>query len=288
MSHIQDRELDNKSAIQLIKDQTLDNTHCEVKFQLDLYGGVINYQDLMHYLSIAFQGGDNEAQILAEFYSHSQRAKESEEVFANELQLLAHKVIGKTPKFHKNLDSTLKQCYVSQLYDCNSTSIAKTLLKQMLEVSFTEFWNELVRVHGTHQHAVIKVATKAMSVSSLEVKDQGEVVQSKSKAKQNKKISSQSSQIKDLQAKLDQAVAENIQLKDLLSPASLELFFSNALQASGHSSKASRPSSTGYQSKPFQGKHHPSQCTPGRDGKTNPEESCCYCKDTGHNIGNCV
>ena len=95
LANIQDRELDNKAAIQLIKEQTLDNARCEVKFQLDLCGGVISYQDLLKHLSIAFQGGDDEANLLAEFYSHAQKVKESEEAFADELQILARKVIIK-------------------------------------------------------------------------------------------------------------------------------------------------------------------------------------------------
>ena len=69
-------------AIQLIKEQTLDTAHCEVEFQLDLCGGEITYQDLLKHPSIAFQGGDDEANILAKFYSHAQRSKESEEVFS--------------------------------------------------------------------------------------------------------------------------------------------------------------------------------------------------------------
>ena len=90
--HIQDHKLDKKAAIQLIKDQTQDSAHHEVEFQLNLCGGDIQYQDLLDHLSIAFQGGDDEANILAEFYSHSQKPKEMEEAFADELQLLAHKV----------------------------------------------------------------------------------------------------------------------------------------------------------------------------------------------------
>ena len=143
LANIRDRELDNKSAIQLIKEQTLDNTHREVKFQLDLCSGEITYEDLLKHLSIAFQGGDDEANLLAEFYSHAQKTKEMEEAFVDELQILARKVIIKKPDFRVNLDSTLKQCYASQLLDCNSASIAKTLLVQMSMCSFTEFRNEL-------------------------------------------------------------------------------------------------------------------------------------------------
>ena len=144
LANIQDRELDNKAAIQLIKEQTLDNArHREVEFQLDLCGGVISYQDLLKHLSIAFQGGDDEANLLAEFYSHAQKVKESEEAFADELQILARKVIIKKPDFRVNLDTTLKQRYASQLLDRNSASIAKTLLVQTSKCSFTEFCNEL-------------------------------------------------------------------------------------------------------------------------------------------------
>ena len=75
LAHITDRELDNKAAIQLIKEQTLDNTRREVEFQLNLCGGKITYQDLLKHLSVAFQGGDDDANILAKFYSHAQCTK---------------------------------------------------------------------------------------------------------------------------------------------------------------------------------------------------------------------
>ena len=93
------RELDNKAAIQLIKDMTLDSAHSEVEFQLDLCGGIISFQDLLIHLSIAFQGGDEEANLLAEFYSRGQKLKESEEAFTDELQILAQKVISRKANF---------------------------------------------------------------------------------------------------------------------------------------------------------------------------------------------
>ena len=60
---------------------------------------ILSYQDLFKHLSIAFQGGNDEANILAEFYSHKQYSKELEEAFTDELQLLARKVISKKPNF---------------------------------------------------------------------------------------------------------------------------------------------------------------------------------------------
>ena len=171
------------------------------------------------------------------FIAVEQKLKESEEAFADELQILACKVIIKKPDFRNNLDTTLKQRYASQLFDCNSASIAKTLLVQMQKCSFTEFRNELARVLGTRQHAISKASAKPITTKSVEVEEEEEEdvplppKPLKSHAKKDKKISMQSSQIKDLRSKLDQAVAENSQIRELLSPATLTTAFSNALTA---------------------------------------------------------
>ena len=42
------------------------------------------------------------------------------------------------------------------------------------------------------------------------------------------------------------------------------------------------------QGKPFLGKHRPSKLAAGKDGVTNPDQSCQYCKDMGHLLENCV
>ena len=120
---------------------------------------------------MVFQGGNDEVNILADFYSKSQNPSEMEEAFADELQLLAHKVISKKPNFHHDLDTTLKQQYANQLYDCNRTSIAKTLLLQSSKVTFTQFSNELARVLGIHQHS--KDGNKVMSVSAVDTDSGG-------------------------------------------------------------------------------------------------------------------
>ena len=64
ITHIQDRKLDNKAAIQLIKDMTLDNARRKVEYQLDICGGIIMYQDLLKHLSVAFQGGEFDSRVL--------------------------------------------------------------------------------------------------------------------------------------------------------------------------------------------------------------------------------
>ena len=145
------------------------------------------------------------------------------------------------PNFRQDLNTTLKQRYASQLSDKNSASIAKTLLKQMPKISFTEFRNELSRVLGTRQCVTAKASVKAVTATSTEKKSEGEPVVTKPHSKHIKKdgkISAQASQIKELHSKLDEAIAENSQIREYLSPTSLQSAFTNALQAAGKPSKS--------------------------------------------------
>ena len=228
--------------------------------------------------------------MLAEFYSHGQKVKESEEAFADELQILTRKVISEKPDFQVDLDSTLKQRYASQLYNCSNVSIAKTLLIQMPKCSFMKFCNELARVLGTHQQTATKVLSKAVLVSPAEVESEGEEVLSKSQFKGDQRISAQSSQIKDLCTKLDHAITENLQIHEFLSPTSLQTAFTNVLQAAKvNPPKANSSNSGQYQVKgKFLGKHRESQLSAGKDGNTDPNLSCHYCKDAGHEFGKCA
>ena len=152
-----------------------------------------------------------------------------EEAFANELLLLACKVISKTPDFHHNFDTTLKQQYANQMYDCNNASIAKTLLLQMPKVTFIQFHNKLARVLGTHQH--FNGSTKAVSVSAVGTSLDGKEMTLKSQQKCKAKMSAQSSQIRDLCSKLYSAIMENSQMWEFLNPSMLPTMVTNALQA---------------------------------------------------------
>ena len=124
-----------------------------------------------------------------------QKPKETEEALTDELQLLTHMVISKHALFHQNLDATLKQQYVNQLYDHNNVSVAKALLIQMPKVTFTQFKNELAWVLETCQ---CKDKVKSVSVSQVDAKSEETEPVSKSQCKHEAKISAQSSQIWDL------------------------------------------------------------------------------------------
>ena len=98
-TEINENDYDNKSAIRLIKEKTQGKALKEVEYQLDLNGAEMSYKDLLEHLSLAFTGSEDESTLMADFYSHTQKAKESEESFADELQVLAWKVISKRPNF---------------------------------------------------------------------------------------------------------------------------------------------------------------------------------------------
>ena len=163
------------------------------------------------------------------------------------------------------------------------------LLLQMPKVSFTQFRNELARVLGTYQHSS-KTSGKSISTSSIGVGSEEKGTDSIFQLKWEQKISAQSSQIKDLQAKLDGAVAENIQIWELLSPAALCKWLS-LMHFRLHSLVLNLVSDNNTQtqtSKPFLGVCWEPQLAAGIDGSIDPEKSCNYCKDTGHDINNCL
>ena len=153
----------------------------------------------------------------------------------------------------------------------------------------------------TRRRAISKASAKPVTSKSIEVEEEEEdapppppkssVKPSTTIVKKDKKINAQSAQIKDLRLKLDQAVAENSQIRELLSPAMLTTAFLNALSATKTSSTSqtgNRSNNQQFTPKPFFGKLRPSKLAAGKDGTTNPNQTCQYCKDTGHLLENCV
>ena len=148
--------------------------------------------------------------------------------------------------------------------------------------------NELAQVLDTRRKAIAKARLKPVTSKSIEVKEDEEQdalpppskssnKPSSSTIKKDKKINTQSTQIKDLQLKLDQAVAENSQIRELLSPATLTMAFSNALSAtktrfaSQSGSRSDQNQSQQFTPKPFLGKPCPSKLVAGKDGNYQPQ-----------------
>ena len=149
----------------------------------------------------------------------------------------------------------------------------------------------------TRHCAISKASARPVTSKSIEVEEEEEEdvpppppKPSTSLVKKDKKISAQSTQIKDLRLKLDQAVAENSQIRELLSPATLTMAFSNTLSVTKTSftSQSGNRGNQQFAPRPFLGKYCPSKLAAGKDGTTNPDQTCRYCKDTRLLLENCV
>ena len=162
----------------------------------------------------------------------------------------------------------------------------------MQKCSFTEFRNELARVLGTRQRAISKASVKPVSTRSVEVESGEEDALTL-------QVPNQKGQKDKCTILPDQRPLEQIRSSSSWEfPNSGTTFssytykaFTNALMASktcfankSHYSGTQQPG----QGKPFLGKRRPSKLAAGKDGVTNPEQSCRYCKDTGHLLENCL
>ena len=123
---------------------------------------------------------------------------------------------------------------------------------------------------------------------SIGTESEGEQAQLRFQWKCENKISAQSSQIRDLCSKLDSAHVENSQMQEFLNPSTLQTVVSNGLHTTQSSSHSCSYNSGPRQGKPFLGQPWEPQLSAGKDRTTDPEKTCQYCKDMGHDLDNCL
>ena len=151
--------------------------------------------------------------------------------------------------------------------------------------SFTQFQGHLaVTFSGCSKSGKTGSHTASVEVSSCVISDEaGEHRLSKNSRQRQNKINQQDPQISSLEA-------QNRKLSQLLEPKFLVETITQAVASSLNINGNNKPSnsSSGYTSKPFLGKPHPSQLAPGVDGSLDLALTCQYCKDTGHLKENCM
>ena len=88
---------------------------------------------------------------------------------------------------------------------------------------------------------------------------------------------------------MDSAFTGNSQTQELFNPSILQTVVTNALQAAqAGSCGCGNNNSDSRQGKPFLGRPQEPQLSAGKDGTIDPEKTCHYCKDTGHDLDNCL
>ena len=140
--HIEDRNLTEREAIQLVKDFTAERARDEVEF----YMGMImddqqSFDGLVNHLKHAFQSGETVSELISDFYGCHQRKNESEDAFADDLQILVRKIIACKPSFRAEANEQLKNQYAHKLHDQYYAAIARSVLQTSdPSETFTQFW----------------------------------------------------------------------------------------------------------------------------------------------------
>ena len=98
--HVEDQNMTQREAMQLIKDFTDEPVCNEVEF----YMGMVveeqqTFEGLVQHLKNAFQSGETISELISDFYSWAQKKNESKNTFADELQILVQKIIARKLEF---------------------------------------------------------------------------------------------------------------------------------------------------------------------------------------------
>ena len=150
-THMEDWNLTEREAIQLVKDFTAERAHDEVEF----YMGMItddqqSFDGLVSHLKNAFQLGETVSELISDFYGQHQKKNELEDAFADDLQILVRKIIAQKPSFRAEANEQLKNQYAHKLHDQYYAEIAQSLLQTSdpLE-TFTQFRWHLALTFGS-------------------------------------------------------------------------------------------------------------------------------------------
>ena len=203
-------------AIQLIKDYTLEHAWFEVEYYLGLTSkSEQTLQRLIDHLSHTFQSCETVSSMIADFYSHSQKAWETKHMFADKLQILVRKIVSHKPEFISKAHQALKHQFIQNLRDSYFRVVARgQYLSSPDSDSFTQFWGQLVLMLNSRGKCTKVATVTSPAVDSGDSEDQLSHI---SRRRQHK-INAQAAEIAAVKAKLNKALEENRKLKSLLSP----------------------------------------------------------------------
>ena len=281
-----ERRLSQQEAIQLVKDYTSEQARSEVEYYLGLTPEEEqSFQGLIDHLSLAFQSCKTVSSLIADF--EFQKTRETEDAFADELQILVQKIIAQKPEFIHKANQALKHQYAQNLQDPYFGVVARgQCLSSPDSKSFTQFRGRLALMFNSQgKQQCARVTVSATAVESGDV----EHLSCNSRQRQSK-IDAQAAEIAQMKTELNKALQENKQLKNLFSQDKMVEAMTKAVSSMTVQSCPSLSSKgTQYQgASSFIGRHRPPQLACGADGTLLPSITCNYCKDTGHFKDNCV
>ena len=273
-----EHRLSQWEAIQLVKDYTSEQARSEVEYYLGLTPKEEqSFQGLIDHLSLAFQSCETVSSLIADFYNWFQKTRETEDAFADELQILVRKIVARKPEFIHEANQALKHQYAQNLHDPYFGVVARgqCLSRGRLALMFNS--------RGKQQCARATVSATAVECGDVEHL-------SRNSRQRQSKIDAQAAEIAQMKTELNKALQENKQLKNLFSQDKMVEAMTKAVSSMTVQSRPSLSSKgTQYQgASSFIGRPRPPQLARGANGTLLPSITCNYCKDTGHFKDNCV
>ena len=152
--------LSKQEAIQLVKDYISEQAGSEVEYYLGLTPKEEqSFQGLINHMSLAFQSCKMVSSLIADFYNQSQKIWETEDAFADELQVLVRKIVAQKPEFIGEANQALKHQFVQNLRDPYFGVVARTqCLSSPDSESFTQFWGRLTLMFNSQGKQCTKVS----------------------------------------------------------------------------------------------------------------------------------
>ena len=136
-------------AVQLVKDWTSEGAKGAIGFYLDT-NSAWKYCDLIEHLRTSFKSSKTFCSLVRDFYSCIQWPWETEDQFANELQILGQKVISIRTSWKNKANEAVKTQFASRLCDPYLAAMVHNLLKtQGNKMNFTQFWAKCVSMFGS-------------------------------------------------------------------------------------------------------------------------------------------
>ena len=278
-----DRQMSDSEALQLIKEHTEGTARRQVDNYLD-FSDNQTFSGLMKELSTAFESCQDEASLMADFYSRKQLAKENDDEFAEQLQLLARKVICTKQSFRTEAQQALKQQFANGLKDQYHQVTARSILKSKPDLSFVEFRSEIAGVLHTRGKRPLKNVTTNV-VEQVECDLVGE---SQQPSKRRKK-GGNTERDDELKAMVAAVLEDNKRLSQKIERMESNIqtkVLTQAVSTSGPATHGKPHYNRPYNNK-YQGKPREPQDTPGTDGSLDLNLKCAYCGDNGHHNNIC-
>ena len=166
--HVKDWNLTEREAIQLVKDFTAVRAHDEVEFYMGMTtDDQQTFDCLVNHLKNMFQSGETMSELISYFYSQHQKKSESDDVFADDLQILVRKIIAHKPSFKTEANKQLKHQYAHKLHDKYYAAIAHSaLLTSDHMESFTQLCGCLALTFGSCNKSG-KISSWAAAIKQL-------------------------------------------------------------------------------------------------------------------------